>query len=186
LVKFKYVFLILILLFAAACSQQVTPRGKEAEKEELEKPLFQEAQSYISEGFNFYYPGDWVILEEEKGQETVTLRLQEEDSSAGQKVISYYPGEGITREEALAKAEKLLRSSLFRIKEDLQIKEEKIGEKEIPLIHTRSGEKETKVVQTAVFTGEKGLLLATLIAREEKEDYFLPLFHNFLEGVNLE
>jgi len=184
--KFKYVFLIIILLFAAACSQQ-TPAGERAEeRDDFEKPPFQEAQSCSFEGFNFYYPGDWVILEEEKDQERVTLRLQEEDNPAGQKVISYFPGAALTEEEALAKAEKLLRSSLFRIKEDFSIEKEKVGDREIPVIYTRSGEKETKVVQTAVFKGEKGLFLATLIVREEEKDYFLPFFKNFLEGVNVD
>lgn len=99
--SFNMFFLIIILLFAAACSQQTPERAEE--RDDFKKPPFQEAQSYSFEGFNFYYPSGWVILEEVKDQERVTLRLQEEDNPAGQKVISYFHGAALTEEEAWLK-----------------------------------------------------------------------------------
>ncbi len=185
--KKVFFIIIIILLFTSACSQQPHPEVPEPEEEpDIQVPLFENAQTYREKGFNLRFPESWVLLAEEKVQGSITLRLQEEGDSAAQVIISYFPGVGLTEGEALGEAEALLRSSLFRIKEELNTKEEKIGDSLIPIIYTRSGETEIKIVQTAVITGSKGYLLATLIAREKVEEYFAPIFRSMLEGIVVE
>ena len=186
--KKGFFIIIIILLFTSACSQQQPlPEVPEPEEEpDIQVPLFENAQTYREKGFTLRYPESWVLLAEEKVQGSITLRLQEEGDSAAQVIISYFPGVGLTEGEALGEAEALLRNSLFRIKEEFLTKEEKIGDNIIPIIYTRSGETETKIVQTAVITGRKGYLLATLLGREETEEYFAPIFRSMLEGIVVE
>ena len=180
-------FIIIILLLTAACSQQ--PHSGDTEPEKQPEPPntpSENVNTYEEKGFNLSYPEDWELLSEEKVQGSITLRLQEKKNAAGQVVISYFPASAPTPGEALQKAETLLRSSLFNIQETFNTKEERIGGREIPIIYTRSGATETKSVQAAVITGEKGYLLVTLIVREEAEEYFAPIFRLILERMEVE
>lgn len=183
----KRLFLVfIVLLFACACSQQPSPGVSEPEKEpDKEIPPFEKAQSYEEEGFNLYFPETWELLSEEKAQGSITLRLQEKKNSSAQVIVSYFPGAGSTKKEILQKAENLLMGSLFRIQQKLDTKEERIGNRVIPIIHAQSGETETKVVQTAVIIGEKGHLLTTLITREEAKEHFIPVFRLIIEGIEV-
>lgn len=185
--KWTMFLFVIALIFAAACSHQ-NLTGEPEPMQTPDPPMlpFENAQSYEGKGFSFYYPEDWLILSELQVQDSVTLRLQEKKNTAAQIIISYLPAQRATEEEALRDAETLLRGSLFNIKDELTTQKETVGSREIPIIYTRSGETEFKMVRTAVMTGEKGYLLITLIAREEGEEYFAPVFHSLLEGIKID
>jgi hypothetical protein len=183
----KRVFLVLIvLLFTSACSQEASPGVSEPEKEADKRiPPFEKARVYQEDGFSFFYPENWGLLAEEKVQGSITLRLQEKGNSSAQVIISYFPGAGSTNKEILQQAENLLKGSLFRIKGKLDTREERIGDRVIPIIYAQAGETEIKVVQTAVMTGDKGYLFTTLITSEEDKGYFIPIFRLLLEGMEV-
>jgi hypothetical protein len=172
-----------IALIAAGCGGQAPPgSGAETPKESL----FDHARIYEAAGFSLFYPENWVLLDEQIVDGSYTLRFQEAGNAAAQVVASYFAVTGVSEKEALKDAESLLRSGLFHIQEKITTKKESIGSRRIPVLYTRSGDTETKIVHAAVIIGNKGFAVVTLLAREEAAAHFSPVFRLLLEGIEVE
>ena len=178
---------VVLLMSLVACGHQPSPVPQQAEEvpglEELE---LDEAQPYQQEGFGFLYPEDWSLLAEEQVEGSVTARFHKEENSVAQMIISYFPVPDSTEEEALHYAEELLRSSLVRIETDLFIREEIVGDREIPIISAQSGATEVKLAEMAVIIGDKGMVFATLVVREEFKEEFFPTFLGMLQSIQVD
>ncbi len=170
---------IIIVLLLTGCGKPAaeTPAPTTPQKAEYHFEQVYEAAKF---NLGFSYPSQWEVIEEEKQDGTLTLRLRDKSDHSSSLIVLVRPGQPENK-ELLADAHTLLEKSLYLARDISQGKEQEVEGLPVLFLTAESGGSSTVNSKAAVFTKGGYSYLLVVVARQEVysevEGFFEKIVH---------
>lgn len=139
-----------------------------------------------SYGCSFIVPAGWEYEEPREREGVLTLKIAETNGRSSYMVVTVFPAELYSREEAVDEAEKLLQNSLYALEGSVQRQEYRLSSGESgPLLRASAGKKEKIGAAAAVLYGSRFHALAALISAAEDYGSCEEAFQTLLDTLQL-
>ena len=186
----SFIMIMVFLLFTAGCPTEDSAdngTNNENEVQQQESDEVDRDETLSEEGFEIHLPRDWTVTERSaSSQDTVEVVLESSQDDRGKAILSYFPQDYFSEEEVKEEAERILTSSLYHLKEDIEKDLHEVAGKQVTVFSAAAGEREPMLARSAVISGKSGHAILTLINREEAEDYFSPYLGHLIKGLDID